>query len=139
MGLHQAQAAPYWMPTSDDKLRKGSDMSILEILKLVAALGTIGTGLVSLVRPLAVREFTGLEVRGARGITEIRAVLGGVFIGLGAAPFILDSPIAYQTLGLMYLFVAVIRSVSMFVDRSIMRSNLISVASEIALGVILIY
>jgi hypothetical protein len=114
-------------------------MSWLEIFKNVAALGTIGTGLVSLMRPLAVRGFTGLEVRGARGITEIRAVLGGVFIGLGIAPFIFDSPVAYQTLGFMYLFVAVVRSISMIFDRSIVPSNLISVVFEILLGVILVY
>jgi hypothetical protein len=126
-------------PTWGEALREGVNMSIVEILKIVAALGTIATGLVSLVLPLAVRDFTGLEVRGTRGITEIRAVLGGVFIGLGASPFVLDSPIAYQTLGLMYLFVAVVRSVSMFIDRSIMGSNLMSVAFEVVFGVILIY
>lgn len=114
-------------------------MSSLEILKNIAALGTIGTGLVSLIRPLAVRGFTGLEAQGARGITEIRAVLGGVFIGLGIAPFMFDSPVAYQTLGFMYLCVAVVRSVSMIIDRSIVASNLISVAFEIVFGVILVY
>lgn len=114
-------------------------MSILEILKIIGAVATIATGLVGLIRPLALRDFTGLEVQGPRGVTEIRSVLGGVFISLGAAPFILDSQVAFQTLGLMYLFVAVVRSVSMLIDRSIMTSNLVSVAFEIVFGVILIY
>ena len=60
-------------------------MSVLELLKIAVAVATILTGAVSLFWPLRVRGFTGLEVSGGRGITEIRAVIGGVFIGLGSA------------------------------------------------------
>jgi hypothetical protein len=52
-------------------------MTVLEILKIIAAIGTIATGLFSLVRPRAIFGFTGLSAPGPRGITEIRAVLGG--------------------------------------------------------------
>jgi hypothetical protein len=58
-------------------------MTVLQILKILAAIGTIATGLLSLVWPRAVFGFTGLSAPGARGITEIRAVLGGAFIGHG--------------------------------------------------------
>jgi hypothetical protein len=39
--------------------------------------------------PQSVTGFTGLSPESSRGITEIRAVLGGAFVGLGAAPLIL--------------------------------------------------
>ena len=113
-------------------------MTILEILKIVVAIATILTGVVSLFWPLKVRGFTGLEVNGGRGITEIRAVLGGFFIGLGAAVIILDDPAAYLTLGIAYLVVAAVRTISMFVDKSVVQSNVISVISEVIFGVILI-
>ena len=113
-------------------------MTVLEILKIVAGIATILTGMVSLFWPLRVRGFTGLEANGGRGITEIRAILGGVFIGLGAAVLFLNDPVAYQTLGITYLVVAVIRTISMFVDRSVVQSNIISVVAEVILGVILI-
>lgn len=113
-------------------------MTALEILKIAVAIATILTGAVSLFWPLKVRGFTGLEVSGGRGITEIRAVLGGFFIGLGAAVIILNDPAAYMTLGIAYLVVAGVRAISMFVDKSVERSNVISVIAEVVFGVILV-
>jgi len=111
---------------------------LLLILKYVAAIATILTGAISLFWPLRVRGFTGLEVVGGRGVTEIRSILGGFFIGLGAVVLLLNDPIAYQTLGITYLVVAVVRTISMFVDKSVVQSNIISVIAEVILGVILI-
>lgn len=113
-------------------------MMVVRVLQVIAAIGTILTGLVSLIRPRAVRGFTGLSAEGGRGITEIRAVLGGVFVALGAAPLILNAPAAYQMLGITYLVVGAIRAVSMFVDRSVVQSNVISLVVEIVFGVILV-
>ena len=93
---------------------------IIRILQIIAAVGTIVTGFISLIWPRSVRGFTGLNAEGGRGITEIRAVL------------------AYQMLGIAYLVVAVTRAVSMFVDQSVVQSNIISLAVEIVFGVILI-
>jgi hypothetical protein len=113
-------------------------MDFLEILKIIAAIGTILTGLFSLIWPLRVRGFTGLVADGGRGVTEIRSILGGVFVGLGAAVLILNDPAAYQTLGITYLVVAAVRVISMFVDKSVVQSNIISVVAEVIFGVILI-
>jgi hypothetical protein len=113
-------------------------MTILEILKIAVGIATILTGIVSLFWPLRVRGFTGLDVEGGRGITEIRTILGGFFVGLGAAVLVLNAPAAYQTLGIAYLVVAVVRTISMFVDKSVVQSNIISVVAEVIFGVILI-
>ncbi len=113
-------------------------MTILQILKIVVGIATILTGMVSLFWPLRVKGFTGLAVEGGRGVTEIRAILGGFFIGLGAAVLYLNDPVAYQTLGISYLVVAVVRTISMFVDKSVVQSNIISVIAEVIFGVILI-
>jgi hypothetical protein len=113
-------------------------MTLLEILKFAAGIATILTGLVSLFWPLRVRGFTGLEVNGGRGVTEIRAVLGGFFVGLGAAVLLLNDPAAYMTLGIAYLVVAVVRAIFMFVDKSVVQSNVISVITEVVFGIILV-
>lgn len=113
-------------------------MTILQVLKAVAAIATIATGAISLFWPRSVTGFTGLSPKGPRGITEIRAVLGGLFVGLGVAPLILDAPAAYQMLGVAYLFVAVARTASMVVDKSVERSNIISLVVEIVFGVLLV-
>ena len=111
---------------------------ILQILKIIAAIGTIVTGLVSLIWPQSVTGFIGLSPEGGRGVTEIRAVLGGFFIALGAAPLLLREPAAYRMLGMAYLVVAVVRTASMIIDKSVVQSNIISVVVEIIFGVILV-
>jgi hypothetical protein len=114
-------------------------MSFLLILKIICAIGTVGVGVISLVAPRSIKGFTGLEATGPRGITEIRAVLGALFIGIGLAPFLLgNAPAVYQALGIMYLAIGVVRAASMVLDKSIMQSNTISLIVEIIFGVILV-
>jgi hypothetical protein len=113
-------------------------MNILLILKIIASLATAATGLLALVKPTAVYGFTGLIAEGPRGISEIRSIFGGLFIALGIAPFIFGET-AYQVLGIGYLAIALVRLVSIFLDKSTASSNLISLAIEIVFGVILIW
>ena len=113
-------------------------MSIVKIIKIVGALATIAAGVVSLFWPLSVRSFTGLEVQGGRGITEIRAVLGGLFLALGAGALYFNSPQAYQMLGFGYLVVGIVRAISMFVDKSVVQSNLVSLVFEIFFGIVML-
>lgn len=113
-------------------------MNILKILQLIAVVLTIGTGLLSLFWPRNVFGFTGLTAPGPRGITEIRAILGGLFIGLGIAVFLLGTRETYQMLGIMYLAIAAVRLVSIFADKSSVQSNWISFAAEVILGILLV-
>ena len=112
-------------------------MNVLQILQIVAALATAATGLFSMLAPTKLTGFTGLQPVGGRGITELRAVLGGLFIALGSAPLFLGAP-AYLMLGIGYLAIGAVRAVSMVIDRSVVQSNIISLITEIILGVILI-
>lgn len=111
-------------------------MNILSILKIIAAAATAGTGLLALVKPTAVYGFTGLTAVGPRGISEIRAIFGGLFIALGASPFFIGEP-AYRVLGLGYLAIGLVRLVSIVLDRSTASSNWISLAIELVFGLIL--
>lgn len=111
---------------------------ITQYLQYFAAAATILTGIISLFWPLKVRGFTGLEANGGRGVTEIRAVLGAFFIGLGGCALYFNSPETYAMLGITYLLVALVRTISMFVDRSVVSSNVISAVVEVIFGVILV-
>jgi hypothetical protein len=110
----------------------------LQVLQIIAAVGTILTGLFALLKPAAVTGFTGLSPLGGRGITEIRSILGGLFIALGAFPLFVSSPTAFMMLGAAYLGIGVVRAVSMFTDRSVVQSNVISLVVEIIFGIILV-
>jgi hypothetical protein len=116
---------------------KRENMTIKIILKIIAALATAATGLLGFTKPSATYGFIGLNANGARGVSEIRAVFGGLFIALGIAPLFLG-PVAYRMLGIGYLAIAVARTISIVIDKSYAQSNLISLATEIALGVILV-
>ncbi len=111
---------------------------LLNVLKVVGAIGTIATGVISLLRPLSVTGFTGLKPDGARGLSEIRAVLGGLFIASGAAVLWLSDPAAYKVLGLAYLGTGLARLASIFVDGARERSNIISLAWELLFGVAMV-
>ena len=109
----------------------------IQTLKYIAAIGTIITGLASLFWPTRVLGFTGLDVVGGRGITEVRTILGALFVGLGAAALYFNMPETYQMLGITYLVMAVVRLISIFVDDSMVSSNVISVVAEAVFGIIL--
>jgi hypothetical protein len=115
-------------------MEKGAEM--ISTLQLIAAIATILTGLYSLIAPAKIDGFTGIKTIGQRGISEVRAIFGGTFIGLGIAPFLLSKSNVYPVLGVVYLAIAAVRGISIVVDKSRERSNLISFAVEIAFGVL---
>lgn len=110
----------------------------LQILKITAAVATIATGLISLIWPLRVPGFTGLDPQGGRGISEIRTILGALFIGFGAAVIYFNLPQTYAVLGITYLVMALVRGVSILIDKAPDNSNIISFGVELILGIILV-
>jgi hypothetical protein len=107
------------------------------IVKIAICILTAATGAFSLILPNSTINFTGLQPIGGRGISEIRAVLGGLFIALGVAPIFLKGD-TYTMLGWAYLAIALVRLVSIVVDSSSVQSNWISLAVEVLFGIILI-
>ncbi len=112
--------------------------NLLSILKILSLIATAATSVLALVAPQSAQGFTGLTIAGPRGVTEVRAVFGAAFIALGIAPFLLKVPETYRLIGIMYLAIALVRVISMFLDHSIEKSNIISLATEIVLGIILV-
>lgn len=111
---------------------------LLRLLRFLVLAATVASGVVLVVKPESVSGFTGLAPDAARGITEIRAAMGGVFIALGVAPLILRRP-AERVLGLVYLAIAAVRAPFMFADGSAAeQSNWISLAFEVAAAGILL-
>lgn len=113
-------------------------MEFLDMAQLVIAVVTILMGVWGVFFPQSVESFVGLRADNGRGRTEIRAVLGGMFIGMGVAPLILQDPIAFKVLGFAYLGMVVVRAPAMFIDRAADSSNIMSAVLELAFGVLLL-
>jgi len=64
--------------------------------------------------------------------------LGAFFIALGVMVLYYRLPQTYTMLGVTYLFVGLVRAISMVVDKSAVQSNWISLAVEIVVGIILV-
>lgn len=111
----------------------------LTIIQIIAAVATILTGLYALLRPTRITDFTGIQAVGGRGVTEIRSIFGALFIALGVFPLLTGSSIAYSMLGTGYLAIGAVRLVSIFLDRSAVKSNWISLAVEIVFGLVLVF
>jgi len=110
---------------------------MLIVVKNAICILTAATGVFSIVLPNSTVGFTGLQPVGGRGISEIRAVLGGLFVALGLAPLFLKGD-TYTMLGWAYLAIAVVRLVSIFADGSSVQSNWISLAVEVVFGIVLL-
>lgn len=113
-------------------------MEIWMILKIIAAVLTTATGLLAFFKPSATYGFIGLNPNGIRGVSEIRSIFGGLFIGLGLAPLFLGE-IAYLMLGIGYLAIAAARAFSIVFDKSYAQSNIISLIIEIVFGFLLVF
>lgn len=113
-------------------------MNLLTILQILVVVATILTGVAALFWPRGIQGFIGLNAPGGRGITEIRSIFGGLFIGLGLAILLLNTPEVYKLLGITYGAIGAVRAISMVADKSIERSNLISLVVEIIFAILLV-
>ena len=111
---------------------------LLQVLKYFVNIATVITGIVSLFWPQKVKDFTGLTANGGRGITEIRTILGALFVALGFTAQIYNTPQTNGMLGFAYLGMAFVRGISVILDKSAVSSNIISLVVELVFGLIMI-
>lgn len=110
---------------------------ILQYLQYLACIVTVIAGAFALFAPERAVALTGLTLKGGRGRTEVRCVMGALYIALGITPFFLGET-AFTMLGIAYLAIAAVRLVSIFIDRSGSQSNWMSLALELVFGVLLV-
>ena len=113
-------------------------MNIWLILKYAMVAVTLITGLLSVFWPAKFQGFTGIEASSPRATSEIRAVMGGVFVGLAIAVALFRTPEVFKMLGIAFAAIALVRAISIVADHAAVQSNIISLASEIVMAVILI-
>ena len=113
--------------------------TLFSIVRSLAALSLAGYGVFAILRPQQAARLIHVTPDDNRALAEIRVNLGGFFVGLGLMPILLNVPGPYLMAGGAYLFAAVTRFVSAFVDRPPIDAQYIGFSVlELVLGAILI-
>jgi len=109
-------------------------------LGFVAAGLTLAWGFFGLVDPLLVVRIVGLEVLDPRGLSEARALMGAMFVVMGAimlwAASSRSAPRAYLRLpGILILAEAMGRLASIVIDNVVSPGNFVFLLGELLIGV----
>ncbi len=108
-------------------------------LNAIAALLTIGFGLFGFLAPAYTANALDLApTTSTMGLSEMRASVGGLFVVTGIAVLLLNNPMAYVMLGVVYSGAALGRFVSVVLDNPPLAKALIFGGIELVLAVWLI-
>ena len=98
--------------------------SIIDWLPRVGAILTLIIGLVGFFRPQLFTVAMGIELTRPDAWSEIRAVFGGMNIGLSLAALLLNAPEVYMSLGLAWFFLLLARFYSMVKDGMTFKASI---------------
>lgn len=101
---------------------------------LLAPALSLAMGLVALAAPEAFAQRTGLVADGPLGRSELRALFGGVFVGIGLAALLLASPAAHLVGAAAFLGGAAAKLVSAALERGVLPAALPGLLIDLALG-----
>lgn len=104
----------------------------------LGALVTLGLGIYGLFWPLGVATFVGIAPEGERGVSEIRATYGGLFLAMGLFAVVMQSTDVFRVVGVAWLGAAGGRCFSVVRDDSRSGANLGAVAMETVIGLSLL-
>jgi hypothetical protein len=108
------------------------------MLATIGALITFGLGVLGAIAPHLAARLVSIAPVGGLGVSEIRATYGGLFIALGGACLVLDSPVAYAVAGIAWLGAASMRLPSLFLDKGAFPRAIGGAAVEVLPGVLLL-
>ncbi len=104
----------------------------------IGAAVTLALGLLGLLAPGKAAKVTNLQPLGKTGTSEIRATYGGFFAALGALCLVSQAPPIWLATGLAWLGAAAGRALSVAVDRNRDPKNLVGIAFEAIIGLLLL-
>jgi hypothetical protein len=110
----------------------------LNSLAYIGAAVSILAGILGLFWPLEVSKTIGLGLPSQLAISEFRATYGGLFIGAGLAVLIIGSSDAARVLGAAWAGAFIARAVSVVIDRSRSKENIVGLVIEAAVAASLI-
>lgn len=98
--------------------------SIVDWLPRVGAMLTLIIGAVGFFKPQLFTDSMGIQMNKPEAWSEIRAVFGGMNIGLSIAALVLNSPEVFMSLGLAWLFLTLARFYSIVKDGMTFKASI---------------
>ena len=112
---------------------------MFEIINTIAMLATIALGLFGWLAPRYTMKKVGLESDETNmGYTEVRAASGALFVFAGLGALLLFHPIAFATVGCMYLGASIGRITGILADKAGTSTAWSFFAAEAILAIVLI-
>jgi Domain of unknown function (DUF4345) len=114
-------------------------MTASSLLNLSGALLTTGLGIVGLLSPQSTARMIGIKPSEPRGVSEIRATYGGMFLSLGVLALYSQNVETYTAIGCGWIGAAIARVFSILVDRQLSKLNIGGVLLEGGIGMLLLH
>lgn len=96
-------------------------------------------GIVAFLQPERFAAQVGLAADGPLGRSELRAVFGGVFAGIGVACLVVAGPAAYVVGGAAFLGGAAAKLVSAALERGVFPAALLGLVVDVVLGALFLW
>jgi hypothetical protein len=103
-------------------------------INTLGAIVTMGLGLLGLFFPASAASFASIIPDGERGLSEIRATYGGLFLAMGLCAVIAQSSDVFRVVGVAWLGAAGGRAFSVVRDHSRSGANLGGIVMEALIG-----
>ncbi len=97
---------------------------VVEWLPRIAALLTIGLGLIGFFKPTLITEGQQIAINSPMGMSEARVVFGGLHLGGGITALLLNDPAVYLTLGMAWAVGILARLYSMSADKCSLQHSI---------------
>ena len=98
------------------------------------SLATFGLGVFGLFWPKAAAKMVGIVPEGERGLSEVRATYGGLFLAMGLYATVWQSTEVFRGLGLAWIGAATARAFSLVKDDSRSGANIGAIVMEAVIG-----
>ena len=110
----------------------------LQYISVLAALFSLGAGLLAFFKPLIVASDVKLEAPTPLGLLEMRSAFGGCFIGIALVCLVTGHPYTYLAFGGFWLGGALGKFYSTWVDRPAMGRGLFLASRDAVIGLALL-
>ena len=110
----------------------------MTVIANLGAMLTLFLGSLGLLFPRRICRLLGINPDGPLGFSELRATYGGFFLFLGAGCLFTQSEAAFQVAGTAWCGAALARLMSVVIDKSRSRENIVGFFVEAIIGLMML-